>query len=76
VALDAHEQVVEVMGNPPGQGADRLHLLRLKKLGFQFLLFCDVSYEVERRRAPFPLDKDGMISTHNSSPDLFITLNE
>jgi len=40
VSLDGHEQVVEVVGDPAGQGADGLHLLGLAQLGLEefFLL--------------------------------------
>ncbi len=31
------------MGDTTGKGADGFHLLRLLKLGFQFLLFTDIS---------------------------------
>jgi hypothetical protein len=33
VSLNAHQQVVEIMGDAPGQGADGLHLLGLPGLG-------------------------------------------
>jgi hypothetical protein len=35
VALDAHEQVVEVVGDAAGVGADRLHSLGVAQLGLE-----------------------------------------
>ena len=52
--LDAHEQVVEVMGDSAGQGADGLHLLGGLKLFFQFLFLGNIGDEVKGGGAPFP----------------------
>ena len=39
ISLDAHQQVVEVMGNAAGQGADGFHFLGVDQLGLQMLFF-------------------------------------
>jgi hypothetical protein len=43
IGADHHKHVVEVVGNPPGQGADSVHPARLVELRFQFALFAGVS---------------------------------
>jgi len=43
MALDAHEEVVEVVGDPAGESADSLHLLRLEELGLELPGLGDVA---------------------------------
>jgi len=42
VTDDGHEDVVEVVGHPPGQGADGFHLHRMAHLFFQAAVFGEV----------------------------------
>ena len=39
---DGGEDIVEVVGDASGEGAEGLHLLGLAKLGFELLPLCDV----------------------------------
>ena len=51
-AHDIHEQVVKIVGNAAGQGADGLHFLVLPDLFFHRLLFTDVAEHGERAQEP------------------------
>jgi hypothetical protein len=41
--LDAHEEIVEIVGHPAGQGSDGLHFLGLQQLVLQFAQIGDVA---------------------------------
>ena len=45
MSLDTHEQIVEVVGDTPGQRTDGFHLLGLKKLRFQSLLVGNIHHD-------------------------------
>ena len=50
IAHEGHEDVVEVVGDPPCEGTDGLHLLGLAELGLKALTFGDVPQEDEGDR--------------------------
>src|SRR5262249_48157666 len=50
IALDAGEQIGELMGNAAGQGAHALHLLRLKQLTFHLLALADITVDADKMR--------------------------
>src|SRR4030042_2584211 len=54
VSLNAHKQIIKIMGDTTGQGSYRLHLLRLQELDLHFLLRGYVSEKIKGCRAPFP----------------------
>jgi hypothetical protein len=58
VAVDPGQDVVELVSDAAGQGADRLHLLRLQQLPLQLLVFGDVALDADEVRQP-PLGIDG-----------------
>ncbi len=65
IADDRAEDIIEIMGDSAGQGADRLHLLGMDQLGLEPALLIlgqplsgDVEQEVEDRRFAGPLDID------------------
>ena len=39
IALNPHQNIIKIVGNPTGQCPDGFHLLGLVQLGFQFMLF-------------------------------------
>src|SRR5439155_9903340 len=50
VAIDAGEEVVELVGHAAGQGADALHLLRLQELTLQMFAVADVALNADEMR--------------------------
>ncbi len=60
VSPDSHQQVIEVVGEPSGEGPDRLHLLRLQQLPLEPPLLRDVSDKLDNPgdlAAPAVLDR-------------------
>ena len=58
VPLDAHQDVVEVVRDAPGERADGAHPLGGGELLLEPLLLADVPDEVQGRRPPLPVDRD------------------
>ena len=58
-AKDGGEQVVEVVGDVAGHGAERLHLLALHELALQRFAFGDIAGEHEHGLAPAVGDERG-----------------
>ncbi|EKD40126.1 MAG: hypothetical protein ACD_75C00167G0003 [uncultured bacterium] len=48
-AHQGRKDVVEIVGNTPGQRADRLHFLRLAKLPFDPLLFTEIAADTDQQ---------------------------
>jgi len=60
MALNAHEQIVEIMRDASRQRADGFHFLRLQKPHLRLFLPCNVAHEVQRRRSVFPPHHDAV----------------
>ena len=52
IAVDAGQQIVELVGHAAGQGADALHFLGLEKLPLQLLMFGHVAVDADEMRWP------------------------
>jgi len=65
VSLDSHQQVVEIVGDTPGEGADGLQLLGLQELGFESFAAGDVDDDAANSGDPaflqdgYGMDEDG-----------------
>jgi hypothetical protein len=62
IAVDAGQQVIELVGHTAGQCADALHLLRLQQRPLQLLVLRDVALNAdEMRHSPLAIDdrRDG-----------------
>ena len=49
IPQDRGQNIIKVMGNPPCEGADRLHFLDLAELGLEAHTLCDVTRHHEHR---------------------------
>ena len=56
VPLNDREKIIEVMGNPGSELADRVHLLRLAKLRLDLLTLGDILHKDEKVRLSSDLD--------------------
>ena len=74
ISLDPHEQVVEIMGNPAGEGPYGLHFFGLLEFFFQPLLFGDVGQDNNGGRGltPHRITSDGYLAAVEVEEGIFV----